>query len=216
MYLIPLIVLFPLIMAFVCFLTGKKNKALRDVLVGITGVLTFILCLFTWKEPLSFSVEGVMGLGLHLKADGFGSMYGLIAAFMWMMTTVFSKEYLAHYRNRNRYYVFVLLTLGATVGVFLSADLYTTFIFFEIMSFTSYVWVVHDETQEALRAAGTYLAIAVIGGLVMLMGLFLLYDALGTLHIGELREAAMAYGDLKALYPAGICLKCICSKVLLH
>lgn len=199
MYLIPLIVLFPLIMAFVCFLTGKRNKALRDVLVGITGVLTFILCLFTWKEPLSFSVEGVMGLGLHLKADGFRSMYGLIAAFMWMMTGLFSPEYFAHHHRRNRYYFFNLLTLSATLGVLFSDDLFTTFIFFEIMSLSSYVWVAQEKTPQALRAAGTYLAVAVIGGLATLMGLFLLQHHLGTLSFDGLKQAMAAHnGDLTA------------------
>ena len=78
------------------------------------------------------------------------------------------------------------------MGVFLSADLFTTFIFFEIMSFTSYTWVAHDETPGAMRAAETYLAVAIIGGMVMLMGLFLLWNAVGTLTISELYEAAKA------------------------
>ena len=121
-------------------------------------------------------------------------MYGMIAAFMWFMSTLFSREYLSHYRNRNRYYLFLLVTLGATEGVFLSADFYTTFIFFEIMSLTSYVWVAHDEKREALRAAGTYLAVAVIGGLVMLMGIFLLYDVTGTLFFDELTGLYNVYG----------------------
>lgn len=86
----------------------------------------------------------------------------------------------------TRYYFFFLLTQGATVGVFLSADLFTTFVFFEIMSFTSYTWVAHDETPGAMRAAETYLAVAIIGGMVMLMGLFLLWHELGTLTISEL------------------------------
>ena len=58
--------------------------------------------------------------------------------------------------------------------MFLSADFYTMFLFFEMMSFTSYVWVAFDERRESLRAAQTYLAVAVIGGMVMLLGLFLL------------------------------------------
>ncbi|MFR2487945.1 MAG: complex I subunit 5 family protein, partial [Hungatella sp.] len=80
----------------------------------------------------------------------------------------------------------------ATVGVFLSADLYTTFILFEIMSFTSYVWVAFDEKKESLKAAETYLAVAVIGGLAMLMGLFLLYDLTGTLDMDLIGPAARA------------------------
>ena len=108
---------------------------------------------------------------------------------MWMMTGFFSPQYFAHYHNRNRYYFFVLMTLGATAGVFLSDDLYTTFIFFEIMSFTSYTWVAHEETPGAMRAAETYLGIAVVGGMVTLMGLFLLYQRVGSLSFEGLRAA---------------------------
>ncbi|MDE7246709.1 MAG: sodium:proton antiporter, partial [Lachnospiraceae bacterium] len=130
-----------------------------------------------------------------------------VAAFMWFMTTLFSGEYFGHYRNRNRDYLFLLMPLGATEGVFFSADFYTTFLFFEIMSFTSYVWVVHDEKPEALRAGATYLAVAVIGGLVMLMGIFLLYDVTGTLFFSELAGMFLCNGDSSIqIWAAGLCL----------
>lgn len=210
-FLLLFLVFFPFVGALLCYGIGRKNKKLRDYAAdGIVFVeLLCFLGLFAGYARIggqSFTWEGFCGLGLHLALDGFRVLYGTVAAFMWLMTTVFSGEYLAHYRNRNRYYFFILLTLGATMGVFLSADLFTTFIFFEIMSFTSYVWVAHDETKEALRAAGTYLAIAVIGGMVMLMGLFLLYHKLGTLMIGELWMAAIACSSPGNLYVAGACL----------
>ncbi len=148
---------------------------------------------------------GICGLGLHFCLDGFRGVYGIVAAFMWMMTLLFSREYLGHEKHLGRYYFFQLVTLNATLGVFLSADLFTTFIFFEIMSFTSYVWVAQEETKGALKAAETYLAVAVIGGLVLLMGLFLLYHTLGTLEMSELLSAAAACEDKGVLYIAGVC-----------
>lgn len=151
-------------------------------------------------------IPEICGFGLHFTLDGFRVIYSVIAALMWMMTTLLSREYFRHHENRNRFYLFLLLTLGATMGVFLSADLYTTFIFFEIMSFTSYVWVAQEENAESLRAAATYLAVAVIGGLVMLMGLFLLYRELGTMVISELLPAAKACENKDALYAAGACM----------
>ncbi len=88
------------------------------------------------------------------------------------------------------------------MGVFLSADFYTTFIFFEIMSLASFVWVAQDEKPESLRAAGTYLGVAIIGGLVMLMGIFLLYDLTGTLNFDELIGLSAQAGLLKEIgYP---------------
>lgn len=150
-----------------------------------------------------FMIPGFCGFGLHFELDGFRLIYLLIAVLMWGVSGVFSKEYMAHYKNKRRYYLFFWFTFFATVGVFLSADLYTTFIFFEIMSFTSYVWVAFDERKESLRAAETYLAVAVIGGMVMLMGLFLLYHQLGTLEISKLHERVLLKENPRMLYVAG-------------
>ena len=190
--LLPLLCFLPMVMALVAYVAGRKSKPLRNVVVGGTGIAIFMLTVALFiAEEAEWSLPGFAGLGLHLKADGFRSLYACVAAFMWMMTGLFAPEYFAHYHNRGRYSFFNLMTLGATLGVFLSDDLYTTFIFFEIMSFTSYTWVAHEENPGAMKAAGTYLAVAVIGGLTTLMGLFMLWSSLGTLSFDGMK-AAMA------------------------
>lgn len=229
---LPCLVFFPMVGAMIAYWVGRKSETVRDYTARIIVILEFVMMLYVfcmydmaWQlsgnpansfgYPSSYHISGFCGMGLHFVIDGFRVLYGLIASFMWMVATVFSKEYFAHYRNRNRYYLFLLMTLGATMGVFLSADLYTTFLFFEMMSFTSYVWVAHDEKADSLRAAETYLAVAVIGGLVMLMGLLLLYHEIGTLEIDKLYEACKSIvtgtgaeeeSRRKILYIAGACM----------
>ena len=214
------IVFLPMAASIIGYIIGRFQKNARsyfaDLVTGMIFAITLWLFLQVRTQGTSqaiFEIPYICGMGLHFTLDGFRALYCMIAAFMWFMSTLFSKEYLAHYRNRNRYYLFLLLTLGATEGIFLSADFYTTFIFFEIMSFTSYVWVAHDEKKESLRAAATYLAVAVIGGLVMLMGIFLLYDVTGTLFFNDLVSAYFTYGLLSSssnsstqLWIAGLCM----------
>lgn len=206
--LLLIVVFYPMAAALLSYCIGRKSKTGRDGFTVFVTVSEFLLILMAniMIRKIEVCVPGVCGLGLHFRLDGFRGLYSLITGFMWMMTILFSGEYFAHYRNRNRYYVFQLITLGAVVGVFLSADLYTTFLFFEVMSFTSYVWVAQDERQESLKAAETYLAVAVIGGMALLMGLCLLYTYTGTLEIGKLYEACRNFGDRKKLYLAGGCM----------
>ncbi|MDD5935216.1 MAG: proton-conducting transporter membrane subunit [Clostridiales bacterium] len=203
--------IWPMIGAILSYVIGRKNKNLRDYFAEFVTIVEFVTLLVLCVQVVGgkeaeFVLHDFCARGLYLKADGFRAVYALIAGFMWMMTTLFSKQYFAHYRNRNRYYLFMLLTLGATVGVFLSADLFTTFIFFEMMSFTSYVWVAHDEEKASLRAAETYLAVAVIGGMIMLIGLFLLNFKAGTLNMDQLLAACAAVEDKTLIYVAGGCL----------
>lgn len=206
------LVFFPMIAAVCAYMTGRRDKARRDALVILACLITFAAAAYAVVRvalgaTYSASIPGFCGMGLRFELDGFRALYALVAGAMWLCTSMLSRQYFAHhYHNRNRYYFFYLMTLGATLGVFLSADLFTTFIFFEIMSFTSYVWVAHDETPEALRAAETYLAVAIIGGMVMLMGLFLLWLELDTLTISELHAAALACENRGTLWAACLCI----------
>lgn len=219
------IVFLPMIAAFVSYGVGRKHKDGRNCFADIITGVTFVLCAALTIQVMTGSITGidvtipyVCGIGIHFTLDGFRALYGSVAAFMWFMTTLFSREYFGHYRNRNRYYLFLLLTLGATEGVFFSADFFTTFLFFEIMSFTSYVWVVHDERPESLRAGATYLAVAVLGGLVMLMGIFLLQSTVGSLRFSDLAELTAFYSEMSSpsspyarrgvvrIWAAGLCL----------
>lgn len=145
----------------------------------------------------TFSISDICGYGLSFSFGGLRTIYFVIALVMWAVTGVFSLEYMKHYENKKRYYISFFLTFLATVGVFLSADLFTLYIFFEIMSLASYVWVAFDEKKQSLRAGETYLAIAIIGGMVMLMGLFLLRAA---------GASQMEVSNSSLLYAAGFCL----------
>ena len=202
--LIYLAVFGPMAAAVLSFVIGRKSKSGRDLFVWAVVAAEFLLCLLLGfgKGTGETTLPGVCGFGLTFTVDGFRSIYATIAAFMWLITGLLSPEYFGHYRNRNRYYLFQLITLGATVAVFLSGDLYTTFVFFEIMSLCSYVWVAQDEKEGSLRAGGTYLAVAVIGGMVLLMGIFLLYQETGTLVISQLAAAC----EGKNLWPAALCM----------
>ncbi|MBR1971972.1 MAG: sodium:proton antiporter [Oscillospiraceae bacterium] len=202
-----LLVFFPMAAAILSYLLGRKTKSGRDLFVWAVVAAEFCLSVLLFvsgakAEDVLVTLPGVCGFGLNFTVDGFRSIYAMIAALMWLVTGLFSPEYFAHYRNRNRYYLFLLITLGATEAIFLSADLYTTFVFFEIMSLCSYVWVAQDEKPGSLRAGGTYLAVAVMGGLVMLMGIFLTYHQTGTLMIAELPEAS----EGKHLWAAALCM----------
>lgn len=159
-----------------------------------------------------YSIPVVCGMGLNFTIDGFRIVYCLIAAFMWALTGLFSVEYFSHYKNKKRYHIFSIITFLATEGVFLSADFYTLFVFFEIMSLASYTWVAYDEKKTSLRAADTYMAVAVIGGLVMLMGIFLMYSVTGTLNFDELKYAFFDHGvavsseNTTKMWAAGLCM----------
>ena len=201
---LPFLVFFPMLGGIIGYIIGRKNKNARDYWAMLVTLLTFGASLLLIGKEEVFHEAGICGLGLLFTGGGLQVILAVLTGAIWLITTIYSKEYFQQDRNRNRYYLFMLLTEGATMGIFLSADFFTTFIFFEIMSFTSFVMVMHDETKEAMRAAYTYLAVAVLGGLVTLMGLFMLYQKTGTLQMDLLQQFMAQQTDKSAFYGIGV------------
>ncbi|MBR1487210.1 MAG: hypothetical protein IJ597_08160, partial [Synergistaceae bacterium] len=201
-FLFSFLILWPITAAFIAYIIGRYSRIARDYFADFVCVIEFSAAVASYKFiGAAFSLPGVCGLGIKFVLDGFRFIYIVIISFMWLVTTFFSREYFRGHRNRNRYYLYVTLTLGTMMGIFLSGDLYTTFLFFEMMSLFSYIMVVQEETPEAQRAAQTYLAIAIIGGLVTLTGLILFYAKAGTLDIAALSKIKIE--DKNSLYIPG-------------
>ena len=207
--------LLPVLGAVIAPLTGIRKGAVREFFLRLFTLAELALAgwLFyrVWNgEEIVLTAPGMIGLGLSFRVDVFRALYALLACFMWAMACQFSLQYFAgHGSHMGRYACFTLLTLCGVVGVFLSDDLYTTFVFFEIMSIASYPWVAHEETPGAMRAAQTYLGVSVACGMVTLMGMFLCWKETGSLAFADLREA----GENSALVlPACLMLVGYCAK----
>ncbi|WP_246637728.1 complex I subunit 5 family protein [Crassaminicella profunda] len=198
-----MILILPAISGAIGWILGRKKERYRDVLnIMMTGIeFLFVLLLYPkiLKGSITFFIPDIMGIGLYLKLDGFRYIFIFITTFVWFLTTMYSTQYLIRYKNRNRYYAFFMFTLASTVGIFLSENILNLFTFFEIMSFTSYALIIHDEDQYAHDAGKSYLGMAIAAGMVLLMGLFLLYDYTATLNISELAEKVRAIGNIKYL-----------------
>lgn len=198
-----LILILPLLGAFAGFFMGKINEKYRDlfnmVLTFYVFLLTCALFPYVSKDRIDLFIPNIMGIGLRLKMDMFRYILVWLTTLIWFLVTVYSTEYLTSYKNRNRYYLFFMLTYWSTLGIFISEDFLNLFTFFEIMSLTSYPLIIHDEDKYSHEAGETYLIMAVTGGLVLLMGLFLLYDYTQTLEITKLRVAIEGIGDIKYL-----------------
>ena len=174
------------------FVKNDKTVNLTLVIVSIIELICSLYLLFNIDlyNGTIISLNWFAGLGINFEVNGLGILQAVATSLIWIGASVFSKEYFSNKsKNILRYYGFFSVVFGATMGIFLASDLFTLFIFFEIMSLLSYPLVVHNQDQDAIDAGNSYLAFSVIGGLVMLMGIFILYSLTGTLVISQLATA---------------------------
>ncbi|MTI46915.1 MAG: hypothetical protein FH761_03700 [Firmicutes bacterium] len=198
-----LLIILPFVGALISFLIGLSNERLRDIFTVILTACELLLLTLIWGRVQSGGMElyvpDIMGTGLYLKLDVFRYVFVWITSLIWFLTTIYSTQYILKYKNRNRYYTFFILTFASTIGIFISENILNLFTFFEIMSITSYILVIHDEDRYTHEAGRTYIGMAIGGGLILLMGLFLLFDYTATLNISEIPDAINDIGNIKYL-----------------
>jgi len=208
---IPILILWPVLGAFGAYLLNRFSNNRRDFSYMFVAMVQLALALFVViglgpGNLVSFRLEGFLDLGIELLVDGFRGVYCIVASFMWLLALGFSREYFSDDINRDRYYFFTLLTLAFACGVFLAADVFTTFIFFEMMALTSFAMVIHKEKAESIKAGNYYLFFAILCGMILLFGVLMLQDITGTLRFDELFAICSQMDDKSVLILPGILL----------
>lgn len=148
------------------------------------------------------------GLDLSFRADALGLTFALLASVLWLFTTLFSTGYVRDnaLKHRPRYYACFAASVGAAVGVALSANLLTFLLFYEALTLATYPLVLHKETPEAARAARRYLAFALTGGVLLTLATVWVYALTGSVTFtpGGFLQGSAAPGVLGALFLCAI------------
>ncbi|MEN3006780.1 MAG: proton-conducting transporter membrane subunit [Candidatus Methanosuratincola petrocarbonis] len=163
------------------------------------------LVLLVWLLPLlpaSYQL-GDYGppAGSCLRLDGLAAFLCLTAVTVTSLSVAFSYRYMEHDRGKNRYYSLMLLLTAGLIGVFVSGDLFTLFVFWELMCVSSYALVAFRKHEwEPLEAGFKYLVMSTVGSLVALYGISLVYGIAGTLEIAGM-GAALSGAGLVGYFP---------------
>jgi NADH-quinone oxidoreductase subunit L/multicomponent Na+:H+ antiporter subunit D len=143
------------------------------------------------------SLGSVAGISFTLRADAAGLLFALLAATLWLATSVYSVGYVRALdeHGQTRYFAAFAASIAATMGVALSANLFTLFVFYELLTLATYPLVVHAGTDEARAAGRTYVAYTLGGGVLVLAGVVLVGVAAGTLAFTPGGLAGLAAAD---------------------
>jgi multicomponent Na+:H+ antiporter subunit D len=146
-------------------------------------------------------LEIVEGVSLGFRADTAGVVFALMASVLWLLTSSYSIGYVrtTNEQRQTRYFVSFAVCMMAVGGLAFAADLFTFFVFYELLTIATYPLVTHKDTEAALAAGRRYLAYLLSGGLALLLAMAILYSELGTLEFtpggfvaGELSSATVA------------------------
>jgi multicomponent Na+:H+ antiporter subunit D len=192
-------------------LLGEKRRNGRDVLVGIAAALQFILVLTLYGQvekgvfPEWDVIQIARGISIGFKLDTFGFLFASLSSFLWIFTHIYSVGYMRSLKkeNQTRYFFCFSAAMFAALGIAFSKNLLTMFMFYEILTLSTYPLVAHDGTPEARKGGKTYLVYLFGTSIVfLLLAVFITYNVAGTLDFeatGILTEWVDAQGNL--LFP---------------
>ncbi|MCB9102897.1 MAG: putative monovalent cation/H+ antiporter subunit A [Anaerolineales bacterium] len=153
-------------------------------------------------EPVSYTYTWIPSLNVTLSfyVDGLSLLFSLIITGVGTLIVLYGSGYLAHDKDVNRFFVYILMFMASMLGVVLSNNLVSLFVFWELTSVTSYMLIgYYHEKEESRFAALQALLVTGAGGLVMLAGFVMLALQGGSWEISDLFAQANAIqGD--ALY----------------
>jgi len=155
----------PLLAAIVSLVITRPK--LRNALVLLLSVTLFIniATLFTrFHNGTNLSVnflEIIPGINLRLEIEPLGMLFALVASFLWIITTLYGIGYMNANKEKHhgRFFAFFSFSIFATLGVAFSGNLFTMFLFYELLTLATFPLVAHGGTEEAKKSGRTYLGI---------------------------------------------------------
>ena len=121
------------------------------------------------------------------RVDALGLIFAATSSCLWILVSVYSIGYMRSLKEhaQTRYYFSFALALLGAVGIAFAANLVTMFIFYEILTISTYPLVAHEESPKALAAAHKYLAYLLSGGIFFLIGILMTYSMVGTTDFAD-------------------------------
>lgn len=156
-----LTLLVPLFGAVIIALCDRRPN-LREAATLTTSVLLFLLVLQLYDSHGEVTLARPLpGITLSLSIEPLGLLFATIASGLWIVTSIYSIGYMRanDEQNQTRFYVFFALSISAALGVALAANLFTLFVFYEILTLSTYPLVTHKGTEEAKQGGRVYLGL---------------------------------------------------------
>lgn len=184
-------------------LAGKRPNV-REFFTFVTAFVKFGLVLSILPKVLNGNVivykvaevfPDMPGMSIQFRADALSMFLALTASGLWIVNSLYSIGYMrAHGEpHQTRYFSAFAIALAATMGVAFSGSLFTLFLFYELLTISTYPLVAHNETDVARAGAGRYVVILMGASIAFFLAAFLM-----TWHAAPGHDLTFKVGGLLA------------------
>lgn len=156
------LVLVPYVGAFIVYFLGKASISLRNIVAVFVSLISVVL---TWQSS---------------DLDGLSRLFALVMTSVCFLVTLYSTAYFKNKSYSDRYFFFLMLMQASLVGITSSNRLGNFYTFWELMTWSSYFLVIHEQTKEALEAGYKYFMMCTAGAYSILLGALTIQAKVGS------------------------------------
>lgn len=181
-------IFFPQIAALVMGIIKFKSYKRRNIYIASVIILNlfFVIGLLIFKDLRNFHLIKINNfLDIYFKIDKLGILFVLLASILWIFATFYSFVYMTHEGKEKRFFLYFMLTLGVTVGIAFSGNLFTLYLYYEFLTLATFPLVIHNGSKEALRVGKKYLIYSFSGATLALLGIILIFSLSSNLNFTQ-------------------------------
>ena len=169
---------------------NKLREMAAVVMSAIALAAIYMLYLAIEATPnkiLLVTLQFAPPLGGSFEIDRLGIYMAFSTAMLSFFATLYSYRYMEHDTRLTEFYTLLSAMTVGMIGVAFAGDLFTLFIFWELMSITSYVLVAfRKERAEPIEAGFKYLVMSALGSTIIFLAMALLYGMAGTVNLAQI------------------------------
>ena len=163
--------------AVIGIVAANRYANLREAITIIASLIVIYLVSSLYnltREGVEVVVSGpslFAGLAINFRIEPLGMLFSLVGGYLWLVTTVYSIGYMRghHEKNQTRFYACFAVAISSLMGIAYADNLFTLFIFYEILTLSTYPLVTHAGTQKAKEGGRVYLGILLTTSILFLL-----------------------------------------------
>ncbi|MCH2179355.1 MAG: monovalent cation/H+ antiporter subunit D family protein [Mariniblastus sp.] len=174
--LIVLSLVLPLVVFVLIGLFGKLANLRDGLTLILSSVLFYVVCcladgVFAGGRPELSLGDMLPGFSIAFSIEPLGMVFALVASGLWIVTTVYAIGYMRSHRehHQTRFFACFAMAIFAALAAAFSANLFTLFVAYELMTISTYPLVTHHGTEKAKLGGRTYLGVLLFTSIAFFM-----------------------------------------------
>ena len=146
---------------------GRPNQ--RETVTVVVSLLllacvaSLVPSVLAGERPTLTVTEMLPGLAISFTLEPLGMLFACIASSLWILNSFYSIGYMRakHEEHQTRFYACFAIAIWAALGVAMAGNMLTLFVFYEVLTISTYPLVTHSGTREAVRSGRLYLGLLI-------------------------------------------------------